>query len=196
MLSMDKQTVRTTMKAKRDAEPQDSIIEKSKRIENKLADHPYYQNAKNILFYVSYGNEVSTHDLIKDALQKKKNVFVPVSDTKTKTLQVAHLSSWDDLAPGAYSILEPQRDKQRFVPFQVINLIIVPGVAFDRKGNRLGHGGGFYDWLICKLPTVQTIGLAFSFQIVDELPTESSDQKVRTIITEDEIIDCLGDKFR
>lgn len=192
---MDKQAVRTTMKKKRDSEPQNSIVEKSKLIENKLLNHPFYRKARNVLFYVSYGNEVHTHNLIKDALQGEKNVYVPVSDTETKTLKISYLSSWVDLTPSAYSILEPRKEKQRFVPFQIINLIIVPGIAFDRKGNRLGHGGGFYDWLICKLPTVQTIGLAFSFQIVDELPVESSDQKVRMIITEDKIIDCLGDKF-
>jgi len=188
---MEKNTLRTSMKQQRKSEPQNLILEKSVKIKERLLAHPDYQKAKNILFYISYGNEVYTHDIIKHAFQTGKTINVPVTDVESRTLHISQLSSWDDLAPGAYGILEPVKEKQRPVHFDSIDLIIVPGVAFDRKGNRLGHGGGYYDWLIGKLPTVPTIGLAFTFQIVEELPVESSDQKVRTILTEDEIINCL-----
>jgi 5-formyltetrahydrofolate cyclo-ligase len=169
------------------------IFKKSKMIEKKLLDHKYYNNAKNILFYVSHENEVYTHDLIKDILEYgKKTVYVPISDIEEKKLQISHLSSWNELILGGYSILEPRRGKQKIVSFNCIDLIIVPGIAFDKKGNRLGHGEGYYDWLIGKLPNANTIGLAFSFQIVNELPIESYDKKVRTIITDSEIIECLS----
>ena len=190
---MDKQTLRIKMINERKNQSQNLIFEKSKRIEKKLLDYEYYNKAKNILFYVSYENEVYTHDLIKDILKNgKKNVYIPISDIEEKILQISHLSSWNDLTIGGYSILEPRSGKQEIVTFNCIDLIIVPGIAFDRKGNRLGHGKGYYDWLIGKLPNVNTIGLAFSFQIIDELPVESFDKKVRTIITEVEIIECLS----
>lgn len=196
MQSMDKTTLRVSMKERRNLEPIDSILEKSKQIEQLLTKQPIYHEASSILFYISYGSEVYTHNLVKQALQNEKTVLVPISDTETKTLQVAHIVSWDDLAPSTYNILEPRKERQQIVPLENIDLIIVPGIAFDTKGNRLGHGGGYYDWLLSKLSTVPTIGLAFSFQIVQKIPVEPNDQPVKMIITEKQIIDCLGDKFR
>ncbi len=192
---MDKATLRNSMKHKRTLEPTRSIIEKSKRIEQLLTKQRAYHQSSTILFYVSFDNEVRTHDLIKQALQGGKTVLVPISDIKTKTLKAAHITSWTDLEAGAYGILEPRKEKRNIVPIETIELILVPGVAFDVKGNRIGYGKGYYDWLLTKLPIAHSIGLAFSFQIVQEIPIELNDKAVQTIITENQIIDCLGNKF-
>jgi 5-formyltetrahydrofolate cyclo-ligase len=187
---MDKVLFRQMMIKRRNQVKQEDVLEKSRFIERSLTDHVRYQQANNILLYVSYGNEVNTHHLIQKALENGRTICVPISDIKTRTLHIAHLISWDDLAPGAYGILEPKKDKQRFVSLDHIDLIIVPGVAFDRKGNRLGHGKGYYDWLISQIPNVYSIGLAFSFQIVERIPVEPKDRAVDLIITEHDIIKC------
>jgi 5-formyltetrahydrofolate cyclo-ligase len=192
---MNKETLRNSMKQKRTLEPARSILEKSKRIEQLLIKQKEYHQSSTILYYVSYDNEVRTHDLIKQALKGGKTVLVPISDTKSRTLKAAHITSWTDLAAGAYDILEPRKEIQNLVPLETIELILVPGIAFDVKGNRLGHGKGYYDWLLTKLPTAYSIGLAFSFQMVKEIPVEVNDKTVQTIITENQVIDCLGDKF-
>lgn len=187
---MDKVLFRQMMIKRRNQENLEDVLEKSRLIEKSLTNHSRYRQAKNILFYVSFGNEVHTHQLIQQALENGRTIFVPISDVTTRTLHIAQLTSWDDLAPGAYGILEPKKDKQRFVSLDKIDLIIVPAVAFDGKGNRLGHGKGYYDWIISQIPNVYSIGLAFGFQLVDKIPVEPKDRNVDLIITEHDIIEC------
>lgn len=192
---MEKAILRSLMQQHRMLEPFSSILEKSKRIEQLLRRQRVYRQASTILYYVSYEKEVSTHDLIKQALQEGKTVLVPISDTKTRTLHAAQITSWEDLTPSTYNILEPQKEIQKMVPLKTIELILVPGLAFDIKGNRLGRGKGYYDWLLSKVPTIYSIGLAFSFQVLQEIPVELNDKAVHMIITEKQIINCSGNKF-
>jgi len=187
---MDKVLFRKMMIERRNQEKPIAVLEKSRLIERLLTHHTRYQQANNILFYVSYGNEVHTHHLIQQALENGRTIFVPISDVTTQTLHIAQLTSWDDLAPGAYGILEPRKDKRRFVSLDQIDLIIVPAVAFDREGNRLGHGKGYYDWLISQIPKAYSIGLAFGFQILEKIPIEPNDKAVDLIITEHDIFEC------
>jgi len=187
---MDKVLFRKMMIKRRNQENLEDVLEKSSLIERSLTNHTRYQQANNILFYVSYGNEVHTHHLIQQALENGRTICVPITDVKTRTLHIAQLTLWADLIPGTYGILEPKKDKQRVVSLDQIALIIVPAVAFDRKGNRLGHGKGYYDWLISQIPNVYSIGLAFGFQIVDKILVEPKDRTVDLIITEHDIIEC------
>lgn len=166
------------------------VLKKSSLIQHRLFTTSWYQNACCILFYVSYNNEVNTHDMIKESLKNGKKVIVPKTDCETKTLILSQLTSWEDLCPGTYSILEPKDDCIRDTPLSSIDLCIIPGVVFDCEGNRIGHGGGYYDRLLQRKCHAHRMGLAYEFQIVKTIPAEPHDIKVEKIITEERTIDC------
>jgi len=183
-----KEILRKEIKEKRKKQSKEEQRKKSKEIKEKLFNLKEYKEAKTILIYVSYNSEVFTHEMIKEALNNK-NVVVPISNTKNNTLSLSILESWNDLESSSYGILEPKKDKIKEIPIDEIDLIIVPGVAFDIRGNRMGHGKGYYDKLLEKTKLI-TIGLAFEFQLVNKIPTEKHDKPVNIIITEKRIIKC------
>ncbi|MDH7506527.1 MAG: 5-formyltetrahydrofolate cyclo-ligase [Candidatus Thermoplasmatota archaeon] len=169
------------------------VFEKSNEIKNRLFKLNQFIKASTVMFYVSYDNEVYTHEMIKDCLANKKNVIVPITDKKNKRLILSKLEKWDDLSPGVYNILEPRKEKIKEASIDEIDLIIVPGVGFDEKGNRIGHGIGFYDKLL-KDSKSKFIGLAFEFQVIKNIPIEKHDIKMDKIVTEKRIIICKKTK--
>ena len=142
------------------------------------------------MFYVNKDNEVRTEEMIKESLRMGKKVAVPITRVKEKNLEPSLLTDYDlELSPGTYGILEPTEEYIRPISPEEIDLIIVPGVAFDRLGSRLGFGGGFYDNFLKRLPSSTTrIALAFQLQIVEQVPCEEKDQPVDIIITGEENI--------
>jgi len=166
------------------------LMEKSNRIKNRLFEMNDFREAQTMLFYVSYNNEVYTHEMIKECLSNRKKVIVPKSDTTNNTLIISELTDWDDLELGAYNILEPKEQSIIEVDIDLIDLIIVPGVVFDIYGNRIGHGKGYYDRLLKRASNIPSIGLAFEFQIVKKIDAEEHDEKIDVIITEDRTIVC------
>ncbi len=166
------------------------VLEKSRIIKNKLFNMKDFKHASTILFYISYENEVYTHEMIKEQLQNKKTIVVPIADIKKRCLILSKLENWNDLAVGAYNILEPKKERIIEVNIESIGLIIIPGVGFDIKGRRIGHGKGYYDNLLNNSKRALHIGLSFEFQIVNLIPTENHDIPVDKIVTEKRIIDC------
>ncbi len=183
-----KEKLRKEIKEKRKKLSKEEQRKKGKEIKKRLFDLKEYKDAKTVLFYVSYNGEVFTHNMIKEAMINKK-VIVPISNKKDKSLILSELKNWDDLKLGSYGILEPRKDKINEVSIDEIDLIIVPGIAFDEKGNRIGHGKGYYDRLLQKSNAVK-IGIAYELQIVDKVPTEENDIPVDIIITEKRTIKC------
>ena len=169
------------------------VLEKSNKIKNRLFKMKEFNDASTILFYVSYDNEVYTHEMIKDCITNKKNVVVPITDIKNKKLIISKLESWDDLSLGAYNILEPKKEKIKEISIDELDLIIAPGVGFDEKGNRIGHGKGCYDNLL-KNSKASIIGLSFEFQIIKNIPIEKHDIPIDKIVTEKRIIVCKKSK--
>jgi len=167
------------------------VLEKSNKIKKQLFDLIEFKKASTILFYVSYDNEVNTHQMIKDTLSSEKNVIVPISKKEDRTLILSKLEKWEDLEIGSYGILEPRADRVKEISINEVDLIIVPGVGFDESGHRIGHGKGYYDNLLKKSKNSMHIGLAFEFQIVKKIPIESHDLPVNKIITENRIINCF-----
>jgi 5-formyltetrahydrofolate cyclo-ligase len=141
------------------------------------------QTAQMIHCYVSWRNEVDTHCLIKELLQQGKKVVVPVVEKRRRTLTHAQIDAFEELLPGAYGILEPSQDRLKPTPVSDLDLIIVPGVAFDINGNRLGFGGGYYDRFLSECRTFK-IGLCYQFQILETIPTEKRDQRVDAVVSE------------
>ncbi len=185
-----KREIRSLIQKKRKKMTVSEVIEKSGRIKNRLFSMKEFQNAKTILFYISYDNEVNTHEMVQESLQQKKHLIVPVSDVKTHSIICSTLLKWDDLAIGAYDILEPRKDCIEKIAPESIDLMILPGIAFDCEGNRIGHGKGYYDRLLENNLQAHRFGLAFELQIVEKIPSTKYDRKVEKIITEKRIINC------
>jgi 5-formyltetrahydrofolate cyclo-ligase len=183
-----KEKLRKEIKEKRIKQTKKENRKKSKEIKEKLFSLKQFNDAKTVLFYVSYNGEVFTHDILKEAFIAKK-VVVPISNKNDHSLILSEIISWDDLKESSYGILEPKKDCVKEVNIDEIDLIIVPGIAFDTKGNRIGHGKGYYDRLL-RNTNVTKIGLAFEFQIAKEIPIGKNDVPVDLIITEKRIIKC------
>ena len=164
------------------------VFENSNKIKNRLFNLNEFIKASTILFYVSYNNEVYTHEMIRELLTSKKNIVVPISEKKNRILILSKLENWDDLSVGSYNILEPNIDRIKKVDLDSIDLIIVPGVGFDERGNRIGHGKGYYDNLLRNSKQATSIGLSFECQILENIPTGKYDIPVDIIVTEKRII--------
>ncbi len=158
-------------------------------IKDKMFSLPEFKKAKIILFYVSIKGEVRTDKMISESLDKGKRILVPFADLKKKRLLISEINDLDDLSPGAFGIPEPKSPKE--FPLEKIDLVVIPGIAFDSKGNRVGYGMGFYDRFLKKLKShVPLIALAYDLQIVNRIPTDGKDVRLHKIITEKEIIEC------
>jgi len=192
MILVMKEKFRKELLEKRKKIPKNKVLSKSKKIKQLLFDTEEFKNASTILFYISYGNEVFTHEMVKECISNKRKITVPVTDVENKTLILSKLKNWEDLTLGAYDILEPKEDKIEEVSIYDIDLIIVPGIGYDELGCRMGHGVGYYDDLLKNATNSHHFGLAFESQIVENIPIEPHDIPVHKIITEKRIIDCLA----
>lgn len=163
----------------------EDIIEKSAKIMSRLFSLSEFRGAKTIMFYVDAGNEVKTRDGLTKALSEGKRVVVP-KVKKGYGLLAIEIKSLDELSPGTFGILEPAGEKG--ISPEEIDLVVVPGVAFDKRGNRMGYGAGYYDSFLPKLrPEVKKVAVAFEMQVTDSLPAEEHDVKMDLIITENTI---------
>lgn len=167
--------------------------EKSIEIGKKVISLPDFLSAKTIAFYFHTEAEVRTQELIEKALQLQKDVALPYC--LGKEMRFVRILSLDELNHGRFRILEPKEklrnDPTRQCPFRSIDLILIPGVAFDRRGNRLGRGQGFYDRLLAEVRAeTKAIGLAYECQLVESVPSERHDRPVNMIISERQVYQC------
>lgn len=183
-LSIMKQALRQEMREKRKALSPASYAKKCTEIQKRLEALPQWQNARTLLLYVSTEEEVDTRRLIHDALDKNRHIFVPKMNGDT--LVICPLRDWDDLKPGGFGIMEPCEILEEAHP-EAMDLILVPGIAFDHQGHRLGFGRGFYDKLL-KRTKGYKVGLAFHEQMVEKLPIEEHDVPLDLIITDQVLV--------
>lgn len=182
-LVQEKRRIRREMEAMRQRLTPAEIEAASQRILHHLSQLEAFRRAEVVHCYVAWRNEVRTHELIRQLLAEGRRVVVPVVDRERQALQHAEITRFDELQPGAFGILEPPPERRRLVQPEDLDVVLVPGVAFDRFGNRLGYGGGYYDGFLKGLDAVK-IGLAYAFQLVDRLPTNARDQRVDYVVTE------------
>jgi len=163
----------------------------SREIVRKLTRLDEYRRARMVHTYVAWRDEVNNHDLIRSMLSEGRRVAVPKVDKANHRLDHYFIERFDSLRPGAFGILEPavEEGSPPTAPLELFDLILVPGVAFDRRGNRLGYGAGYYDRFLERVPAPK-IGLSFSSQIVSHIPAEAHDRCVDIIVTEEEVIRC------
>ncbi|EPR14082.1 5-formyltetrahydrofolate cyclo-ligase [Ruminiclostridium papyrosolvens] len=165
----------------------DSLHEKSKIIGQKLYQLDCVKRAETLMCYVSFGSEVYTHDIIKTWLSQGKQICVPrVVKAKGKSMEAVKISSLEELEPGTYGVLEPTSGHKNTVSPDLINVIIVPGCAFDLHRNRMGYGAGYYDRFLDLISdNCLKVGVAFDFQIMGEIPCDEHDIPMDIIITEE-----------
>ena len=179
---MNKDALRAEMRALRRSLTSKEVEEKSRKIRENL--FTLDKNAETVLLYLSAFKEPSTAEIIADALNQKKRVAVPISDTNNFTLTLSYITGFDDLQKGAYGILEPKKIIK--ADLSDIDLAVIPGLAFDKNGNRMGFGKGYYDKLLKDCKAHKT-ALCYSFQMFDKIPSDTHDIPMNTIITEDGI---------
>ena len=165
-----------------------SELEKAKKsgiIKDKLFNEKAFEEAKVVMFYVSLKDEVNTMSMIDEAIKIGKRVCVPVIIKEEKRLIAGEIKNRiADLERQHFGIYQPKAGHVKEVPLEDIDLIIVPGIAFDKKNVRLGRGHGYYDRFLCAVPNkTRTVGLAFDFQVVEDLPKDSHDIPVWKTIT-------------
>lgn len=178
---LTKQQIRSKILLRLKTQKEESRERKSKVILNKLFRTPGFKKAKIVMFYISFDGEVNTEEMIKEAKRLGKIIAVPVCKRGKIKMSPCLLPDMVRLEKGPYGILEPAIKKP--VKLEDLDLVIVPGVAFDKQGNRLGRGKGCYDSFLKELPSnVVSLGLAFNFQILPCLPATSTDVSVDRVI--------------
>ncbi len=179
----DKHRLRQLLLARLQTQKEEERRSKSAAIHTKLRRLSAVRNAHVVLCYVSLRQEVETWQLMEWLLKHDKRIVVPrVHSDGLQLSEIRDLKT--DLAPGAFGVWEPAAARIRPVATDAVDLALVPGLAFDRSGYRLGRGGGFFDRFLPTLsPRTATIGLCFDFQLLDHLPTLAHDQQVQRVVS-------------
>lgn len=169
------------------------VAAKSEAIVQKVIKTPEYQEADNILLYADYCREVMTRGIFDDAILRKKRIYFPKVDSLTNTMEFYQIVSIRQLERGYMGILEPREDMRLCYRFhsREDTLVIMPGVAFDISGYRIGYGKGFYDKYLVNKRQISTMALAYACQIVDEIPRDEHDIRMDKIVTEEIIYSFL-----
>ena len=180
-----KQKIRKKIKEKIKSYSELEKSQKSAIIKLRLINEEDFKKAKCVMFYVSLKDDVDTLSMIDETLKMGKRVTVPVILKEEKRLIASEIKNREnDLECQHFGICQPRKGHLKEIPLEDIDLVVVPGVAFDKENSRLGRGHGYYDRFLCCLPKrTKTIGLAFDFQIVENLPKDSHDIPVSKIIT-------------
>jgi 5-formyltetrahydrofolate cyclo-ligase len=166
------------------------INEKTSAIGNRLFEFANFLESKIALLYVNGNLEVQTKSIIQKSYSYNKIVVLPAFDPESFRMKLMKVdSSEQELTPGPRGVLEPDASKCKVVPMDRIDIAIIPGLAFDEKGGRIGSGTGYYDRLIPRLAiTTRKVALTFEEQLVPQVPMESHDKHVDIIITDKRII--------
>lgn len=179
MTDYDKRTLRKRIKDIKRQFSVHELEELSLPVISRLLAHPAVTNAKTILMYYSLPDEVYTHDMVDMLVQRGKTVLLPrVVDGEN--MEIRTYCNAADLAPGSYGIMEPTGTT--YTTYSRIDVAVVPGMAFDPQGHRLGRGKGYYDRFLPKAANAYKIGLCFDFQKVEAVPSDLNDVTMDCII--------------
>ena len=177
---MDKSEIRRLVRARKKEVPLDEKIRRSAPLMEKVGCLPAYIRAKTVLLYWSMDDEVCTHDFVMKHYLSKCLLLPCVEGDD---LLLRQYTGPESMRPGPqFGIPEPQGPQ--FTDLEKIDVIVVPGVAFDRQCNRMGRGRGFYDRLLKSTPNAVKVGVAFDFQVFDIIPVESFDVPMDVVISE------------
>jgi 5-formyltetrahydrofolate cyclo-ligase len=191
-IEFKKDRIRKAILAKRSSLRISECLRKSHKIKEKLFSLPEFKESCGVVFYMALAKEVQTKDMVREAIELGKKVVLPRIAPTGDSLMLSEVKDIErELETGLFGIQEPKEEFYRPVVLAEVNLIILPGVAFDLLGHRIGFGKGFYDKLLGKATgSIFTIGLAFDLQLIPEIPAVKHDVKMCKIITEKRIISC------
>ena len=175
---MDKKQLRKEIREKKRAMTEAQIEEKSRRLGQLFADSELYRKAKTIYGYLPYNQEVRTVPMLMRALADGKRVAVP--KVYGDEMKFIYLDDFSAVEKGYAGIPEPVADEP--VADDETALVLMPGLAFDPQGHRIGYGGGFYDKFLAKEPNHPTVALCYDFQMLPELKTEEFDIPVDQVL--------------
>ncbi|MDR3111848.1 MAG: 5-formyltetrahydrofolate cyclo-ligase [Elusimicrobiota bacterium] len=188
-LESEKRKIRYDFLALRNSvDPANALI-KSAAIFAEIQKLSVYQKAQTVMFYLSYGSEVITDFMVNSALSDEKTVAVPsIEFPDVACMQAVRIFHIDDASQMVYGIRQPAIDQDYVITKDELDLVFVPGIAFDVQGYRTGYGKGFYDKWLSNVPTEKTIGLAYDFQIIEKLSVSAYDLPVGLIVSEERVI--------
>ncbi len=169
---------------------EEDFTAKNNRIFNRIFGFANFLEAKIVLLHMDNINLEFAQQLVKQSLKDGKIVVLPAFDPTTFKMTLSKIDNVEnDLCSGPRGLLEPDPDRCKQVPIECVDIAIIPGVAFDEKGGRIGSGQGYYDRFIPELPvTTRKVALAFEDQVLPLIPMESHDKHVDIVITEKRII--------
>ncbi len=185
-----KRRIRRSMLAVRRGVSAAERLARSRRVWERVVTLSCYQRARMVLAYMAFDGEVLTDGLIRQATALGKQIVLPMVQADRLTMALYGIDDLErDMVPGYQGILEPHPHRTRVVAPESLDLVLVPGIAFDLRGGRLGYGAGFYDRLLGQLPrNISTVGLAFDFQIMPRLPLQPHDIMLEAIVTDSRAI--------
>jgi len=185
---MDSKTQwRLDLLAKRSQLNLDFVREASQRACQHLFALEEFVLAERLGIYSAFHNEIETAGIFTKAHALRKEIFYPAVDPQSKEIHFYRVRRLSELQPGYAGILEPSKRAHYLSDINYLNLVIVPGLAFDKKGNRIGFGHGYYDRFLNPFRG-KRVALAYEFQICDSLPSQPRDQRVDIIVTEERIL--------
>lgn len=175
---MDKKELRKTIREQKRAMTPQMVADASDALAKQFFATAYYQNAKTIYGYLPYNQEVRTVPILEQALRDGKKVAVP--KVYGDRMQFIYMQDLSQVAPSDMGIPEPIGDEP--VAEDKTALVLMPGLAFDKRGNRMGYGGGYYDKFLAAEPDHPTVALCYGFQMVDSIPTDDYDIPVDLVL--------------
>ncbi|MFQ5969243.1 MAG: 5-formyltetrahydrofolate cyclo-ligase [Nitrososphaerales archaeon] len=179
-----KKALRETMLKTRDSFSKKILDKMSEMIQDRVLNMNEFVGAKTVAAYCSIGSEVKTSKILTMVLQMKKKLALPKVNDDTEIVLVAVQNLQNELEVGNYNIMEP---KNHCVKINKIDLVLVPGIAWDEHGHRLGYSKGYYDRYLAGQQTT-SVGLAYDFQLLEDIPHGKNDFRVNLIVTEKRII--------
>lgn len=186
--------IRREMIARRNSISQEEVAEKSALIQRRVMELPVYKESKAIALYAGFNNEVLTSLLFGDALKEGKRVLFPCIRKERKDLIFVAVEGMDELELGPFGIWAPPYNDGMEDCADEAGLLLIPGVAYDPRGGRVGYGGGFYDRTLQRLVKKPFImAPAYEFQVLDEVPVLPHDVRVDAIVTEQRVLICKSE---
>lgn len=177
-----KKELRREVIRRREALSEEERVRAALLLTERIAGHQWFYRADILLGFVSYGSEIDTCGILSEALMRGKKVFVP--KVEGEELVFYRIGSLEELLPGYKGIPEPKGDTERYVYPEKNTLLLMPGVAFDPYGNRMGYGRGFYDRFLADKEALQLASIAVGFrcQMVEQVPVEEHDIRPYQVI--------------
>ena len=189
-VSTAKQRLRDRLRMQRRALPYADVVERSRRISRVFGASAIFRDARQVILYSPTENEVDTEAIWQHARQEGKRVYYPRLTTDRQEIEFVLRSEGKPLVPGAFDIPVPQGD-ELLAGVTATDVVVTPAVAFDSAGHRLGRGRGYYDRAFRSvLAGALRVGVAYAFQIIDEVPADIRDERVDYVVTEAGCLEC------